>query len=159
MRITARVDYGVRAAIELAAAEEPPVKGETLAAHQQIPGKYLENILADLRRAGLVASQRGAEGGYRLARPAAAITVADVIRAVEGPLADVHGAPPEELDYPGPAAALQRVWIATRAALRSVLEEVTLADIASDDLPAEIRGLLDDPAAWARRLRNASRLS
>jgi Rrf2 family protein len=159
VRITARVDYGVRAAIELAAAEAPPVKGEVLAAHQQIPGKYLENILADLRRAGLVSSQRGAEGGYRLARPAETITVADVIRAVEGPLADVHGAPPEELDYPGPAAALQHVWIATRAALRSVLEEVTLADIATGDLPAEIAGLLDDPAAWARRRRNASRLS
>lgn len=158
MRITARVDYGVRAAIELAAAERPPVKGETLAAKQSIPGKYLENILADLRRAGLVASQRGADGGYRLARDADTISVADVIRAVEGPLADVHGTPPEELDYEGPAAGLQKVWIATRAALRGVLEEVTLADLAAGRLPAPIGDLLDDPTAWARRAPRASRL-
>lgn len=158
MRITARVDYGVRAAIELAAAERPPVKGETLAARQHIPGKYLENILADLRRAGLVASQRGAEGGYRLARDADTISVADIIRAVEGPLADVHGTPPEELDYEGPAASLQKVWIATRAALRGVLEEVTLADLAAGRLPAPIGDLLDDPTAWARRAPRASRL-
>jgi Rrf2 family protein len=159
VRITARVDYAVRAAIELAAADPPTVKGEVLAERQGIPGKYLENILADLRRSGLIASQRGAEGGYRLARPAEAITVADIIRAVEGPLADVHGAPPEETDYPGPAAPLQRVWIATRAALRGVLEEVTLADIAGDDLPDDIESLLSDPTAWARRHGRASRLS
>jgi Rrf2 family protein len=158
VRITARVDYGVRAAIELAAAERPPVKGETLAARQHIPGKYLENILADLRRAGLVASQRGADGGYRLARAADTISVADIIRAVEGPLADVHGTPPEELDYEGPAASLQKVWIATRAALRGVLEEVSLADLAAGHLPAPIADLLDDPTAWARRAPRASRL-
>ena len=158
MRITARVDYGVRAAIELAAAEHPPVKGETLAARQGIPGKYLENILADLRRSGLVASQRGAEGGYRLAVPAEQVSVADIIRAVEGPLADVHGTPPEEIDYAGPAEALQRVWIATRAALRSVLEEVTLADIVAGELPTHVGGLLDDPTAWERRSARASRL-
>ncbi|HEY8546374.1 MAG TPA: Rrf2 family transcriptional regulator [Acidimicrobiales bacterium] len=157
MRITARVDYGVRAAIELAAAERPPVKGETLADRQAIPGKYLENILADLRRAGLVASQRGADGGYRLARPADTISVADVIRAVEGPLADVHGTPPEEVDYPGPAKSLQKVWVATRAALRGVLEEVTLADLAVDDIPPRIAELLDDPTAWTRRAPRASR--
>lgn len=158
MRITARVDYGVRAAIELAAAEHPPVKGETLAERQGIPGKYLENILADLRRAGIVASQRGAEGGYRLARPAEGISVAAIIRAVEGPLADVHGTPPEEIDYPGPAEPLQKVWVATRAALRGVLEEVTLADIVSGHLPASVEDLLADPTAWARRARGASRL-
>lgn len=158
MRITARVDYGVRAAIELAAAEHPPVKGETLAERQGIPGKYLENILADLRRAGVVASQRGAEGGYRLARPADSISVADIIRAVEGPLADVHGTPPEEIDYVGPAETLQRVWIATRAALRGVLEEVSLADIVAGRLPAPIEELIADPTAWSRRSRGASRL-
>jgi Rrf2 family protein len=151
VRITAKVDYGVRAAIELAAADEPPVKGEQLAARQGIPLKYLENILADLRRAGVVASQRGAEGGYRLAVPADTLTVADIIRAVEGPLADVRGAPPETLDYSGPAKGLQRVWIATRASLRKVLEEVTVADIVADALPTPVEELLVDPGAWARR--------
>ena len=157
MRITARVDYGVRAAIELAAAEHPPVKGEVLAERQRIPGKYLENILADLRRAGIVASQRGADGGYRLAGPADEVSVADIIRAVEGPLADVHGVPPEEIDYVGPAESLQRVWIATRAALRSVLEEVTLADIVAAELPGSVEDLLGDPAVWERRSRGGSR--
>jgi Rrf2 family protein len=151
VRITAKVDYGVRAATELAAADPPTVKGDVLAARQAIPVKYLENILADLRRAGLVASQRGADGGYRLARPASAVTVADIIRAVEGPLADVHGTPPEELDYAGAAVALQRVWIATRAALRSVLEEVTLADIVADRLSPGVQGFLTEPGVWARR--------
>jgi Rrf2 family protein len=151
VRITAKVDYGVRAAVELAAAERPPVKGEQLATRQQIPVKYLENILADLRRAGVVASQRGAEGGYRLAVPAESLSVADVIRAVEGPLADVHGTPPEEIAYAGPAQPLQRVWIATRASLRRVLEEVTLADIVADRLPAAVEDLLSQPEAWTRR--------
>jgi Rrf2 family protein len=151
MRITARVDYAVRGVIELAAAERVPVKGEELAQRQGIPVRFLENILGELRRSGIVASQRGAEGGYRLAVPADRVTVADVIRAVEGPLADVHGAPPEEIDYPGPAAPLQTVWVATRAALRSVLEEVTIADIAADRLPDRLRDLLTDPTAWARR--------
>ena len=113
MRITAKVDYAVRAAVELAAPPPGPMKGDELARRQGIPAKFLENILADLRRAGIVASQRGAEGGYRLARPAADIRVADIIRAVEGPLADVHGSPPEEVDYTGPAVPLRRVWVAT----------------------------------------------
>jgi Rrf2 family protein len=151
VRITAKVDYAVRAATELAAAPPGPVKGETLAARQDIPGKFLENILADLRRAGIVASQRGAEGGYKLAVPADQVTVADVIRAVEGPLADVHGTPPEQLAYPGAAAGLQRVWIATRAALRTVLEEVTLADVAAGRLPPAAEGLIGEPGAWTRR--------
>jgi Rrf2 family protein len=158
VRITAKVDYGVRAVIELAAADPPTVKGDVLAANQGIPVKYLENILADLRRAGLVASQRGAEGGYRLARPAGEVTVADVIRAVEGPLADVHGTPPEELAYVGPAVPLQRVWIATRAALRSVLEEVTLADIVAERLSPGVEGFLAEPGVWARRPPRAERL-
>jgi Rrf2 family protein len=151
VRITARVDYAVRAVIELAAADQPMVKGERLAERQEIPLKYLENILADLRRARIVASQRGAEGGYRLALRADTITVADIIRAVEGPLADVHGTSPESIDYPGPAQPLRRVWIATRAALRTVLEEVTVADIAADRLPPGVEDLLADPAAWRRR--------
>lgn len=151
MRITAKVDYAVRAAVELAAAPPGPMKGDELARRQGIPAKFLENILADLRRAGIVASQRGAVGGYRLARPAADIRVADIIRAVEGPLADVHGSPPEEVDYTGPAVPLRRVWVATRAALRSILEEVSVADIAEGSLPPSVERVLDVPDAWSRR--------
>jgi Rrf2 family protein len=127
------------------------MKGDLLADRQRIPAKFLENILADLRRAGLVASQRGAEGGYWLAVPPAEVSVADIIRAVEGPLADVHGTSPEAVEYPGPATALQRVWVATRAALRSVLEEVSLADIVSGTLPQGAERHLDVPDAWSRR--------
>ena len=151
MRITAKVDYAVRAMAEMAAVTDGPVTGDALADRQEIPPKFLENILADLRRAGLVRSQRGAEGGYWLARPATDVTVADVIRAVEGPLADVHGTPPEEVSYRGAAAHLQDVWIATRAALRTVLETVTVADIVAGALPGDARRLLDDPEAWVRR--------
>jgi Rrf2 family protein len=151
VRITAKVDYAVRAAIELAAAPPGPVKAEVLAARQDIPLKFLENILADLRRAGVVASQRGAEGGYRLAIPADRLTVADIIRAVEGPLADVHGSPPEEVDYRGPATDLRQVWVATRAALRGILEAVTVADIASGHLPDRALRLVAEPDAWSRR--------
>jgi Rrf2 family protein len=152
MRITAKVDYAVRAAIELALRSgEGPTKGERLAELQGIPMKFLENILAEMRRSALVSSQRGAEGGYWLSRPAESITVADIIRAVEGPLADVRGVPPEDLDYLGAAAPLQQVWIATRVSLRSVLEQVTLADLAAGRLPAAVAALTEDPGAWARR--------
>jgi Rrf2 family protein len=151
VRITAKVDYAVRAMAEMAASPDGPVKGEALAARQSIPPKFLENILADLRRAGLVRSQRGSDGGYWLARPADEVTMADVIRAVEGPLADVHGMPPESVAYSGAAGHLRDVWIATRAALRTVLEEVTVADVVSGSLPDDTRRLLDEPGAWARR--------
>lgn len=151
MRITAKVDYAVRAAAEMAAAPAGPVKGDRLAERQGIPAKFLENILADLRRSGLVASQRGADGGYWLARPADTVTVADIIRAVEGPLADVHGTPPEMVEYGGPATNLQRVWVATRAALRSILEEVTVADIVAGTLPPAAERYLAEPDAWSRR--------
>ncbi len=151
MRITAKVDYAVRAAAEMAAAPAGPVKGDRLAERQGIPAKFLENILADLRRSGLVASQRGADGGYWLARPADTVTVADIIRAVEGPLADVHGTPPEMVEYGGPATSLQRVWVATRAALRSILEEVTVADIVAGTLPPAAERYLAEPDAWSRR--------
>jgi Rrf2 family protein len=151
VRITAKVDYAVRAAIELAAAPPGPVKADELAARQDIPVKFLENILADLRRAGVVASQRGSDGGYRLAVPADRLSVADIIRAVEGPLADVHGSPPEEVDYRGPAVDLRQVWVATRAALRGVLEVVTVADIASGNLPDPALRLVAEPDAWSRR--------
>ena len=132
MRVSAKVDYAVRAAIELAAeAGEGPVKGERIATAQGIPPKFLENILLDLRHAGLVASQRGAEGGYWLARAPEEITVADVIRAVEGPIASVRGVRPDELEYTGSAEPLRDVWLDLRTALRGVLEHVTLADLVS----------------------------
>lgn len=149
MRVSAKVDYAIRAMGELAAAAGggKPVKGDRIATAQEIPVKFLENILLDLRHAGLVASQRGVEGGYWLARPAAEITLADVIRAVEGPLASVRGMRPGTIVYQGTAAPLGDVWIALRAALRGVLESVTLADLASGSLPAHVRALAADPAA------------
>ena len=151
MRISAKVDYALRATIELAAAAPAQVKGERLAAAQSIPHKFLENILADLRHARLVRSQRGADGGYWLAQPAEDISLADVIRAVEGPLASVRGEAPEDVEYPGAAEHLQDIWIAVRASVRSVVEHVTLADLASGNLPPEIKRLGEDPEAWVRR--------
>ena len=151
MRISARADYAVRAAAELAAAGGGPVKGEALAAAQGIPPKFLENILGDLRHARLVRSQRGAEGGYCLARPADEITVADIVRAVEGPLATVRGEPPEDVAYRGAAEPLQQVWIAVRKNLRAVLERVTLADVAAGRLPEHVIELARDPEAWTTR--------
>jgi Rrf2 family protein len=151
MRISAKADYAVRAALELAAAGDGPVKGELIAEAQGIPLKFLENILQELRHAGLVRSQRGPEGGYRLGRPAAEIALGDVIRAVDGPLAAVRGERPESVDYAGPAAPLQRVWIAVRKSLRDVVEQVTLADLVSGGLPASVETLAEDPEAWITR--------
>ena len=151
MRISAKADYAVRAAAELAAAGEHTVKGEVLAQAQGIPLRFLENILAELRHAGLVRSQRGSEGGYTLARTAEEITIADVIRAVEGPLASVRGERPERVEYAGAAEPLQRVWIAVRKNLRDVVEHVTLADVAGDRLPQAVSRLADDPDAWETR--------
>lgn len=152
MRVSAKVDYAVRALVELAAAGgSGPVKGEAIAAAQDMPLRFTENILSDLRRAGVVASQRGAEGGYRLRVPADSITIADVIRHVEGPLADVRGEPVEDVTYAGAAVALQDVWIATRATLRSVLEATTIADVAGGTLPEVVRRLAGDPDARSRR--------
>ncbi|MGI8712828.1 MAG: RrF2 family transcriptional regulator [Solirubrobacteraceae bacterium] len=152
MRISAKADYAVRAVAELAAADgEKPVKAERIATAQGIPLNFLENILGELRHAGVVRSHRGAEGGFRLARPAEQVTVADVIRAVEGPLASVRGAPPEEASYSGAASALPRVWIAVRVNLRRVMETVTIADIASSQLPSAIEQLAEDPGAWVTR--------
>jgi Rrf2 family protein len=143
MRVTAKADYAIRAMIELAAAEPGrPVKGDQVAQAQRIPAKFLENILADLRQGGLVRSQRGAEGGYWLSRPAREITVADVIRAVEGPLANVRGVRPDDVVYSGSAAPLRDVWLALRTNLRAVLERVTLADLARGELPPEVERLL-----------------
>jgi Rrf2 family protein len=149
MRVSAKADYAVRAAVELAVAESPPVKGELISQAQEIPLKFLENILGELRHAGLVRSQRGTEGGYWLARPADEITVADVMRAVEGPLASVRGAAPETIKYTGTAQPLGKLWVAVRANLRAVLESVTLADIASGELPGVIDEITSDPEVWA----------
>ncbi len=151
MRISAKADYALRAAAELATAGGGPVKGEQLAARQDIPPKFLENILGDLRHAGLVRSQRGADGGYWLQRPAAEITLAEIVRAVEGPLATVRGQRPEDVAYTGAAEQLQRVWIAVRHNLRDVLEEVTVADVAAGRLPDGVARLADDPDAWVTR--------
>jgi Rrf2 family protein len=151
MRVTAKVDYAVRAATMLAtqaAGEGGPVKGDAIAKAQNIPVKYLENILSELRQASIVRSQRGAEGGYWLARPASEISVADVIRAVEGPLAHVRGERAENLDYPEGTGSLQEVWVALRASLRFVLEGVSLDDIAKGTLPKAIKAMTADPDAW-----------
>ncbi len=129
MRVSAKVDYALRALLELAAAPPGPVKGERLAASQGIPPKFLESILTELRRAEIIATQRGAEGGYRLARPADEVSVADVIRALEGPIASVRGVRPENVEYTGAACALQPLWIELRACMRGVLEGTTLADL------------------------------
>jgi Rrf2 family protein len=152
VRISAKADYAVRAAVELAAAtDEKPVKAERIATAQDIPLNFLENILGELRHAGVVRSHRGADGGFRLAKPADEITIADIIRAVEGPLASVRGGPPEETSYPGASEALPRVWIAVRANLRKVVEHVTVADVASGKLPGAIDRLAADPEAWVTR--------
>jgi len=147
MHIPAKVDYGIRALLALAAAGTPQT-AEFLAGEQGLPPRFLGAILADLRRAGIVASQRGAEGGYRLARPAKEITMADVIRALDGPLAEVRGYRPELTIYEGAAENLQQVWVAVRASLRSVLEKVTLADVIGGTLPAHVKKLTDNPDSW-----------
>jgi len=149
MRLTAKADYAVRAAVELAAAGGGPVKRDALAEAQDIPAGFLENILLDLRQADIVRSQRGPEGGYWLARPVAEITVADIVRAVEGPLASVRGERPGALAFRGSAQPLEALWVAVRASLRSVLESVTLADLAEGELPEEVAALTRDPDAWA----------
>jgi Rrf2 family protein len=152
VRISAKVDYAVRAAVELAAApDEKPIKAERIATAQNIPLNFLENILGELRHAGIVRSHRGADGGFRLAKPAADVTVADIMRAVEGPLASVRGGPPEETAYGGTAEVLPRVWIAVRTNLRKVVEHVTVADIAGGRLPATIDRLAEDPESWVTR--------
>jgi Rrf2 family protein len=149
MRVTAKADYAVRAAIELASASEAaPRKAESVGAAQGIPLSFLENILNQLKSAGIVRSQRGPDGGWWLQRPAPTLTVADVIRAVEGPLASVRGARPEELDYDGSAAPLQEVWIALRANIRGVLEHVTIGDLADGALPDFVSALARAPDAW-----------
>jgi Rrf2 family protein len=151
LQVSAKTDYALRAAAELARAateETGPVKGEWISEAQGIPKKFMENILHDLKRAGIVRTRRGASGGYWLARPPEDIPLAEVIRAVEGPLANVRGEWPEAVEYPGAAESLQEVWIAVRANLRAVLESVTLAHLAEGNLPKPVTILTQDPKAW-----------
>ena len=156
MRVSAKADYALRALIEMAARGDGdqngrPVSAEELGKLQDIPHNFLQAILADLRKAGIVLAQRGQAGGWRLAKPAVDVTVADVIRAVDGPLGAVHGDAPEDLAYPGAAARLVDVWIAVRASVRDVLERVTLADLAAGRLPARVEKLAATPDARRRR--------
>jgi Rrf2 family protein len=179
VHITAKVDYAVRTLLEIARAPRVSqaqigsdaavlpdgsivqavpmitaaavVKADAIATAQRIPPKVLETVLAELRRADLVTSRRGPDGGYWLARPAAEISIADVIRAIEGPLASVRGQRPEDVNYPGAAEPLQRVWIALRVNIRAVLENVSIDDIAQNRLPGFVAALTEDPGAWARR--------
>ncbi|MFB7502691.1 RrF2 family transcriptional regulator [Streptomyces broussonetiae] len=149
MRISARADYAVRAVLELAVRQaNGPVKAEEIAAVQDIPHKFLEGILGALRRAGIVESRRGGGGGYRLAKDAATITVADVIRGVDGPIVSVRGERPTDLSYTGTARPLLPLWIALRANVRRILEGVTVADLAADALPETVRALAAEPSAW-----------
>lgn len=154
MRISAKADYGIRALLELAALEEEtdaPVTRDQIGAAQAIPVAFLENILLELKRAGLVRSVRGQQGGFRLARAASDIRLADIIRALDGPLASVRGSRPEDLAYAGRARPLRDVWIAVRASLRAVLEETTLADLLAGKLPGGVQALVDAPEAWRSR--------
>ena len=148
MRVSAKADYAVRAAIELASTTGSPAKGDSIAQAQGIPLKFLENILIELRHADIVRSQRGPEGGYWLARPPEEITVAQVIRAVEGPLASVRSQRPEDVEYAGNSVALRDVWVALRANIRDVLERTTLADVVAGELPKRVTDLAANPEAW-----------
>jgi Rrf2 family protein len=153
VRISAKTDYALRAAIELASLNsDGPVKGEAIATAQDIPLRFLENILGDLRNAGIVESRRGVPRGYLLARPPEEIALADVVRAVDGPLANVAGTRPNQLEYTGSAEQLREIWVGVRAALRSVLEETTIADVAAKQLPKHVREMVADQDAWEVRI-------
>nr|MDT0662963.1 Rrf2 family transcriptional regulator [Micromonospora sp. DSM 115978] len=160
MRLSARVDYALRAVAELAALaiadpdgapgrRPTPVTAEQIARAQAIPPKFLESILLQLRRGGIVHAQRGPDGGYWLARPADGVSLAEIIRVIDGPLANVRGQRPEELGYQGSARALQEVWVALRASEREILDLVTIADVATGKLPQRVRDLIADPSAWS----------
>lgn len=154
MHVSAKADYAVRALVELTAMSEKQsgyITVEQLCGRQGLPVKFLETIFTELRKDGVVVSRRGVDGGYRLARQPSTISVADIIRAVDGPLAAVRGLRPEDTEYDGAAAALPRVWVALRAAVRSVLEAVTLEDLASGTLPSDVAALTESEAAWHRR--------
>jgi Rrf2 family protein len=149
VRVSAKADYAVRAALELAAADGVrPLKRDQISAAQGIPSKFLETIMLELKHAGIVKSTRGAEGGYALARPAEDISVADVIRAVDGPLANVRGERVESVQYEGAAASLRDIWVAVRASLRRVLESTSLQDVVDRELPEGVMELTADPEAY-----------
>jgi len=153
VRISAKTDYAIRAVVEMAAVSPDGhlVKAESVADAQQIPLRFLLGILNELRHAGIVESRRGVEGGYRLGKPAGDITIADIIRAIDGPLANVAGVRPDALHLTGSAAPLQEVWVSLRSSIREVLERVTIADVVNGDLPAEVLARAKDADAWARR--------
>ena len=151
MRISAKADYAVRAAVEMAAAGDDPMKGERIAEAQDIPLQFLEHILLELKHARLVRAKRGAHGGYWLDRPPEEITLANVIRAVEGPLANIQDQAPEQTKYPGNAEPLSEVWIAVRASLRRALEHVTIADLRDGKIPPDVLDLTRDEGAWVTR--------
>ncbi|MFM8937647.1 MAG: RrF2 family transcriptional regulator [Actinomycetota bacterium] len=153
MKISARVDYGLQAILEIAAADRDlqRIKADEISEKHGIPMKFLESILSDLKKADLIEGHRGSAGGYNLRKPSEEIAIADVVRAIDGPLASVHGLAPERATYKGEVAGLTKVWIATRVALREVLEEMSLADILDDDLPTPIAKKLSNKKAWRRR--------
>ena len=151
MEISAKSDYAVRALLELADKAPDLVKIDVIVGDQKLPRKFVEAILGDLRRAGIVRSMRGAEGGYALARPATEISIGAVIRAVDGPLAEVRGLRPDEMNYTGLSEHLPGLWVAVRASLRRVLDEVSLAQLLSGKMPPHVRKMIADPGAWARR--------
>jgi Rrf2 family protein len=151
MRVSAKADYAVRAVVELAVSDADWLSADVVAARQQIPLQFLQKIFHELQRARIVSTQRGRDGGHRLARPAKEISVADVLRVIDGPLADVHGEQPENLTYSGSAEPLQQVWVALRTNMRDVLEKVTIADIAAQRLPKRIVTLANNPESWVTR--------
>ena len=151
MEISAKSDYAIRALLELAAQAPDLVKIDVIVADQKLPRKFVEAILGDLRRAGIVRSMRGADGGYALAKPAGDVSIASVIRAVDGPLAEVRGLRPDEMNYSGLSEHLPSLWVAVRASLRSVLDETSLQQLLTGKLPAHVRKMVADPESWARR--------
>lgn len=151
MQISAKTDYAIRALLSLARHEPRLVKVDVVVREQGLPRKFVEAILGELRRAGIVRSQRGVEGGYGLARPADEITLGAVIRAVDGPLAEVRGLRPHETTYEGVAQHLPQLWIAVRSALRSVLDDTTLGQLLRGEFPEHVQRLVDEPDAWLPR--------
>lgn len=160
MRVSAKADYALRAVAELGAADGRLLNREELSARQGIPVQFLESVLLALKHAGVVQSQRGAKGGFRLARPPDSISLADVIRAVDGPMANVRGGRPEAVAYEGPAQHLREVWIAVRASLREILEQITVEDLVRGRMPRVVRRLTKDPESWTSigRVRGAGRV-
>jgi Rrf2 family protein len=148
VRISARVDYAVRAAVELAAVAPASLTSDRIAQAQGIPARFLQAILGDLQHARLVTSQRGREGGYRLALPPSEVSIARVMRVEQGFLAEVHGQRPEDVEYPGAAAPLAHVWVAAREAYRRVLENVTLADVVAGKMPPQVAEMIELESAW-----------